>query len=180
VGAQGPDFALSLAQRCLVAGHAFWFYLGKLFWPAHLCLIYPRWQPDPAVWWQWLYPAGAVGLLLGLWLGHKRFGRGPLAALLFYVGTLFPLLGFLNAYGMYYSFVWDHWVYLPSLGLLALVGALIEGRRKKEEVQNRTPHPWSLSPQGGEGKRAVEGDCPAAGRFWLTDLRWWCCRCWVC
>ena len=154
VGAQGPDFALSLAQRCLVAGRAFWFYLGNLFWPAHLCLIYPRWQPDPAVWWQWLYPAGAVGLLLGLWLGHKRFGRGPLAALLFYVGTLFPLLGFLNAYGMYYSFVWDHWVYLPSLGLLALVGALIEGRRKKEEGRSAEsdPSPLVPLPSGGRGK----------------------------
>jgi tetratricopeptide (TPR) repeat protein len=155
VGAQGPDFALSLAQRCLVAGRAFWFYLGNLFWPAHLCLIYPRWQPDPAVWWQWLYPAGAVGLLLGLWLGRKHFGRGPLAALLFYVGTLFPLLGFLNAYGMRYSFVWDHWVYLPSLGPLALVAALIEGRRKKEEGRSAESEPSPLIPlrKAGGGRR---------------------------
>ncbi|MGA3269106.1 MAG: tetratricopeptide repeat protein [Verrucomicrobiota bacterium] len=126
VGAQGPDFALSFAQRCLVAGRAFWFYLGQLLWPAHLCFVYPRWQPNPTAWWQWLLPATAVGLLLALWLARKRIGRGPLAALLFYVGTLFPLLGFLNAYGMRYSFVWDHWVYLPSLGPLILAAALIE------------------------------------------------------
>jgi Flp pilus assembly protein TadD len=43
----------------------------------------------------------------------------------FYVGTLFPVLGFMNAYGMRYSFVWDHWVYLPSLGIIALVAALV-------------------------------------------------------
>jgi len=121
VGAEGPDFALTFPQRCLIAGQAFWFYLGKLFWPAGLCFVYPRWQPNPGAWWQWVYPVTAVGTILGLWLARKRIGRGPLTALLFFVGTLFPVLGFMNAYGMRFSFVWDHWVYLSSLGLLALV-----------------------------------------------------------
>ena len=125
VGAQGADFALSFPQRGLVAGQAFWFYLGKLFWPAHLCFVYPRWQPDPGSGWQWLYPATALGALFALWRARGRLGRGPVTALLFYVGTLFPVLGFLNAYGMRYSFVWDHWVYLPALGILALVAALV-------------------------------------------------------
>ena len=31
----------------------------------------------------------------------------------------------MNAYGMRYSFVWDHWVYLPALGIIALVAALV-------------------------------------------------------
>jgi tetratricopeptide (TPR) repeat protein len=125
VGAHGPDFALNFPQRCLIAGRAFWFYLGKLFWPAQLCFVYPRWQPNPGVWWQWLYPVTAAGTILGLWLARKRIGRGPIAALLFFVGTSFPLLGFLNTYFMRYSFVCDHWVYLPSLGVLALVAALV-------------------------------------------------------
>ena len=125
VGAHGPEFDLSLAQRCLVAGRVFWFYLGKLFWPAHLCFVYPRWQPDPSVWWQWLYPMAAAGLLLGLWLARKRIGRGPVTAAFFYVGTLLPLLGFVSAYAMRYSFVWNHWVYLPSLGPLVLVAAVV-------------------------------------------------------
>ena len=46
-------------------------------------------------------------------------------ALFFFVGALFPVLGFMNAYGMRYSFVWDHWVYLPALGIIALVAALV-------------------------------------------------------
>jgi len=127
VGAQGPDFALTCPQRCLIAGRAFWFYLGKLFWPAHLCFVYPRWQPNPGVWWQWLYPVTAVGTILGLWLVRARLGRGPITALFFFVGTLFPVLGFMNAYFMRYSFVCDHWVYLPSLGPLALAAALGSG-----------------------------------------------------
>ena len=125
VGAEGSDFALTFPQRCLVAGRAFWFYLGSLFWPANLCFIYPRWQPDPAVWWQWLYPVAAVGALSAPWLARRRIGRGPATAMFFYVGTLFPVLGFMNAYGMRYSYVWDHWVYLSALGIIALVAALV-------------------------------------------------------
>ena len=125
VGAQGPDFALTFPQRCLIAGHAFWFYLGKLFWPANLCFVYPRWQPNPASGWQWLYPVTAIGALFTLWLARGRIGRGPVTALFFYVGTLFPVLGFMNAYGMRFSFVWDHWVYLSALGIVALVVAVV-------------------------------------------------------
>jgi len=127
VGARGPDFALTLPQRCLVAGRAFWFYLGKLCWPAHLCFVYPRWQLNPGVWWQWLFPVTAVGTILGLWLARARLGRGPITAVFFFVGTLFPVLGFMDTYFMRYSFVCDHWVYLPSLGPLALAAALCSG-----------------------------------------------------
>jgi tetratricopeptide (TPR) repeat protein len=125
VGAQGSVFDLTFPQRCLVAGHAFWFYIGHLFWPANLCFIYPRWQPDPGSVWQWLYPVTAIGMLFILWQARGHVGRGPVTALFFYVGTLFPLLGFMNAYGMRYSFVWDHWVYLSAPGIFALVAALV-------------------------------------------------------
>ena len=67
----------------------------------------------------------AIGALLTFWLARGRIGRGPVTALFFYVGTLFPVLGFMNAYGMRYSFVWDHWVYLSALGIFALVAALV-------------------------------------------------------
>ncbi len=134
VGAQGPDFALTFPQRCLIAGRVFWFYLGKLFWPAGLCFVYPRWQPNPGQWWQWLYHVTAVGIILGLWLARKRIGRGPITALLFFVGTLFPVLGFMNAYFMRFSFVCDHWVYLSSLGLLALVAGTAQFLRPRAVV----------------------------------------------
>ncbi|MGA2787103.1 MAG: tetratricopeptide repeat protein [Verrucomicrobiota bacterium] len=125
VGAKGAEWAISWPGRCLIAGRAPWFYLGKLLWPANLCFIYPRWRPDAASLAQWIYPITALGALVALWLARTRLGRGPVAAALFFAGTLFPVLGFMNAYGMRYSFVWDHWVYLPSLGLIALVAALV-------------------------------------------------------
>ena len=76
VGAQGANFELTIAQRCLVAGRVFWFYLGKIFWPGNLCFVYPRWEPNSGEWWQWLYPVTALGALLGRfgWRGDASGG----------------------------------------------------------------------------------------------------------
>ena len=126
-----------LPERCLVAGRAFWFYLAKLFWPENLCFIYPRWKPDVSSFWQWLLPIAALAALAAPWLWRKKIGRGPAAAAFYFAGTIFPVLGFMNAYGARYSFVWDHWVYLSSLGIIALFAGLVAhlaGRVKKPGV----------------------------------------------
>jgi tetratricopeptide (TPR) repeat protein len=125
VGARGPDFDLSFPQRCIIAGHALWFYSAKLLWPAGLCFVYPRWQPDAGSLIQWIWPVTVAGLVLTLWLARSRIGRGPLTAVLFFIGALFPLLGFMNGYFMRYSFVCDHWAYFSSLGFIALMVALV-------------------------------------------------------
>lgn len=122
LGAKGEDFSLSAAGRTLVAGRAVWFYAGKLVWPSGLNFIYPRWVIDPGIWWQWLFPAGVLAVGVALWMARTR-RRGPLAAFLFFIGSLFPVLGFVNLFGARYSWVWDHWQYLPNLGLLALAAA---------------------------------------------------------
>jgi tetratricopeptide (TPR) repeat protein len=122
LGAKGQDFSLPFLERGLVAGRAIWFYLGNLIWPFDLNFLYPRWVPDHRVGWQWLYPAGVFALLGLLWALRRR-SRAPLAAFLFFIGSLFPVLGFVNLYGALYSFVWDHWQYLPDLGLIALAAA---------------------------------------------------------
>jgi tetratricopeptide (TPR) repeat protein len=125
VGASGASFDLSFASRCLIAGRAFWFYLAKLVWPVPVIFIYPRWHIDPMVWWQWAYPVAALALLVALALLRGVLGRGPLAAALFFVGTLFPALGFVNVYPFKFSFVADHFQYLASLGPIVLVSAAL-------------------------------------------------------
>jgi protein O-mannosyl-transferase len=121
-GAQGSDFAMTIMQRCLLPGRVVWFYLGKLFWPGHLLLVYPRWEVDPTVWWQYLFPVALATLLAVLWWMRRRW-RGPLAGMLFFAGTLFPVLGFLNVYWFIFSFVADHLQYLASLGIITLAAA---------------------------------------------------------
>jgi len=125
VGAEGPEWTLTWPERLLVAGRALWFYLGMMLWPAGICSSYTRWQLDASAPGQWLYPVSFVLLLAALWLTRRRIGRGPVTAFLFFVGTLLPVLGFMNVYGMRYSFVADRWIYLPSLGIIALVVALV-------------------------------------------------------
>jgi len=124
IGARGKAFDMTLPERFLVAGRALWFYIGKFFWPSNISAVYPRWQLDVSSWAQWLFPITFALFAAGLWFTRKRIGRGPVTALLFFVGTLLPLLGFLNAYGMIYSFVADRWVYVPSLALCATAGVL--------------------------------------------------------
>ena len=122
IGAEGAAFALTIVERCLLAGRAIWFYLGKLLWPTELIFIYPRWQVSQTVWWQYLFPAAALLLLVGCW-ALRRWWRGPLAGLLFFVGTLFPVLGFCNVFPFVFSFVADHFQYLASLGVITLASA---------------------------------------------------------
>jgi tetratricopeptide (TPR) repeat protein len=125
VGAKGSEFNFTFIERALIAGRAIWFYLGKLICPVNLIFIYPRWHVSQMIWWQYLYPATALLVTLGLWLLSRR-NRGPLAAWLFFVGTLFPALGFFNAYPFRYSFVADHFQYLATIGPLTLAVAGID------------------------------------------------------
>jgi len=124
LGATGATWELSIAERCLIAGRALWFYAGKLIWPAELIFIYPRWALDAASAAQYVAPAAALSLLGLFWGMRNRWGRGPLTAALFFGGTLVPAIGFFDVYFMRYSFVQDHFQYLACIGAISLaVGA---------------------------------------------------------
>lgn len=124
IGAQGADFDLSLIERGLLAGRVVWFYFGQLLWPANLMFFYPRWDIDGAALWQWAFLIAALVLVGGLLRAVQRgHARGVFAALVLFVGGLFPVLGFLNVYPFVFSYVADHFQYLPSLSLFALAGA---------------------------------------------------------
>jgi len=119
IGARGQAFDLGILGRCLLAGRVVWFYLGKLLWPSDLTFIYPRWQVRLT----WPWGLGLAGLIAatGLLVAAGKRGRAPLLALLFFVGSLFPVLGFFNVYPFLFSYVADHFQYLPCLGVIALV-----------------------------------------------------------
>ncbi|HTA30506.1 MAG TPA: tetratricopeptide repeat protein, partial [Candidatus Cybelea sp.] len=117
------EWHFSMGQRCLIAGRALWFYLGKLVWPHPLVFVYPRWNVETESWPGWLaLVTGAAG---GFVLWHKRntWARPALAAGGYFVVMLFPALGFFNVFPFRYSFVADHFQYLAAIGPLALAAA---------------------------------------------------------
>jgi hypothetical protein len=114
VGAEGSEFQLNLLQRALLAGHVICFYLAKLLYPVNLMFIYPRWTIDPSDPLAWTYIAFVLVATALLWSIRRRT-RGPLACWLFFVGTLAPVLGFLNVYPFRFSYVADHFQYLEPV-----------------------------------------------------------------
>jgi tetratricopeptide (TPR) repeat protein len=124
IGAQGAAFSLSPLQHFLLAGRMLCFYAAKAILPVNLMFFYPHWDVDPGVWWQYLFPMGVLAAAAGLIL-FARKNRGPLAALCFFAGTLFPVLGFLNVYPFVYSWVADHFQYLALLGIIVPASVLL-------------------------------------------------------
>jgi len=141
MGAPGAELQLTLVHRFLIAGRVCWFYLGKLLWPLDLCPIYPRWQINSVALTDYLYPTGILVLLFLLWALRNR-SRAPLAAMLFFVGTLSPVLGMISFSYFWYSFVADHYQYLAGLGILAMLAA--SGTRF-QETSGRLPRPIGIS-----------------------------------
>ena len=124
VGAEGSEFNFSIIERCLIAGRAVWFYLSKLFWPADLIFIYPRWTVSQAVWWQYVFPVSGL-LLAGVLLWLRSRSRAPLAAFLCFTAALFPVLGFFNVYPFRYSLVADHFQYLACIAPIVLAAGAV-------------------------------------------------------
>lgn len=67
------EHGLSIADRFSIAGHAIWFYLGKLIWPTGLAAVYPRWEVGyrPVI--ELLYPLSVLILVFALWALRGKY-----------------------------------------------------------------------------------------------------------
>jgi protein O-mannosyl-transferase len=121
--AAGQDWTLNWMQRFAVAGWNIWFYLGKNLWPHPLIFIYPRWKIDTLQWIDFVPLVAAVTVLLLLWWKRNGPLRPVFFATIYFVVSLFPVLGFFNVYFFKFSFVSDHFQYLACMGPLALIAS---------------------------------------------------------
>jgi len=131
LGAVGPAWDFSGYEHLLIAGRAFWFYVGKLFWPYPLNFTYPLWDAHHFKWPNVFFPVTVIVLFAALWVERRRRGKGPLAAVAIFAACLAPALGFVHLYPMRYSFVADHFQYQAGISMIALsVSAIWRLRRQ--------------------------------------------------
>ena len=118
------DWSLTWAERLIIAGKDLWFYTGKIVWPTNFAFIYPRWTHDDVALGEWLPLVGVIMIGVLLWRWRRlNWCRAVMFGLGYFVITLSPVLGFFDQYFYQYSFVADHFQYLASIGVIALVVA---------------------------------------------------------
>ena len=118
------------AARLACTGLSLAFYFSKCFLPVRLMPIYPSWNDNPPSLLQltpWLVMAA-----VGWWLWERRrgWGRHALFGLGFFVISLLPFCGVARISFMRFSWVMDHMVYVPIIGLIALTVAGLDGIQK--------------------------------------------------
>lgn len=124
IGAGTPEWNLSMAERLAIAGKAVWFYAAKLVWPVPLSFIYSRWPVGTTSFSSWIPLLGLVAVGILLWVRRRSsWARAAIFGLGFFVAALLPILGFFDVFFFRFSFVADHFQYLASIGLIALVVA---------------------------------------------------------
>ncbi len=112
-----------LDSRIATAGMAILYYMKLILWPATLLPIYPKWEVDPPKVWQFLaWPViAAVGWLC--WQNRATWGRHAIFGLGFFLLMVAPVLGFVTISYMRITWVADHFIYLPMIGVIALIAA---------------------------------------------------------
>ncbi|MBF0279914.1 MAG: tetratricopeptide repeat protein [SAR324 cluster bacterium] len=120
-GAVGEAYTRSFLERLLTAGHIPFFYLSKIVFPHPLIFTYPKWVIDPGHFFLYFPLLGLFVTMLLLLLKYRSWGSPIFLGLAAYGVLLFPVMGFFNNAWTKFSFVTDHWVYLPSIPLVILL-----------------------------------------------------------
>jgi len=128
----------SVARRFVNAGMAVWWYAGKVFLPARLMAIYPRWRFDSPDLSEWLPLIALVSLIGLLWFFRNRGLRGGFVAAGYFVVALLPVIGLVRmAYLRSGTLVADHLQYFADVSLIALVcaGVTMLANRGRRELK---------------------------------------------
>ncbi len=115
-GSVSPLDALPLGARFANAMAGYVAYLGKLFWPVDLAVIYPMRTHWPV--WQ---VATAAGILAGITAAIVLFGRRRRYAIVgwfWFLITLLPVIGLVQV-GL--QFIADRYTYVPAVGVFVIV-----------------------------------------------------------
>ncbi len=110
-------------SRLACAGLSVSFYFSKCILPLELLPMYPQWKVDPPSLEQFLPVPILAGALYWLWTKRGEWGRHVLFGLGFFLVNLAPFVGFRANTFMRFTWVMDHYLYIPIIGLIGLAVA---------------------------------------------------------
>ena len=115
-GAVVPIEVISLDVRCWNALVSYLRYIGKLFWPHDLAVIYPYVYEWPS----WLVGAAAALVLTVSWLALRLRRPSPYFPVgwFWFLGTLVPVIGLVQVGEQAMA---DRYTYIPSIGLFIVI-----------------------------------------------------------
>jgi len=126
IGSSGERFDRGVLDRLAVAGLIPLFYLKNILAPLQLSFFYPKWQVDVAdpIWYLPLLSLTVCVAVLVIAVVRTRNPSAhiTLCCLGAYLVSLFPVLGFFDVYGMRFSYVSDHWCYVPAIPVFVWLG----------------------------------------------------------
>lgn len=113
-------------SRLALIGQVISCYFIHAVWPIQPLPMYPRWNTEPlslfsfVPWLVWL------GAIFVLWRARATWGRYALLGLGFFGIMLLPFSGVVIISYMNFTWVMDHFLYIPMLGLIGLAIASLE------------------------------------------------------
>jgi len=107
-------------SRLALSGLAISFWFSKCLLPAGLLIVYPKWPVNPPSLIQFLPWPVMAGLAAWFWKKRSGWGRHALLGCGFFLIMLAPFMGFIPASYMRFTWVMDHFLYIPIIGLLGL------------------------------------------------------------
>lgn len=118
--------ALPLGLRLETAFIGYARYLGKMFWPANLCVYYPY----PNSWPVWEIVFAAMLVSGASLLAYVRRSRQPylFTGWFWFLGTLVPVIGIIQEGAQSMA---DRYTYFPMIGIVLLVVWLMAGQPKR-------------------------------------------------
>ncbi len=110
-------------SRVACAGLSLAFYFSKSVLPIGLLPTYPQWAVGRPSLVQFLPWPILGGVLYLCWANRASWGRHALLGLGFFLINLAPFVGFTAAAYMDFTWVMDHTLYIPLIGLIGLATA---------------------------------------------------------
>ncbi|MCP4248549.1 MAG: tetratricopeptide repeat protein, partial [bacterium] len=122
---------LDLELRPLAAAGATWFYVGKVVWPVGFPGVYPRWEilKNWPIFIAALFALPVLGF--ALWKLRRKIAPPALWGVAHYILCLSPMLGLIPFNYTQFTFVADHFVYLPIIGVFLCLALLGEAARRR-------------------------------------------------